>query len=412
VPEIELEGLDPSDPYRSVIECSSYRQCDLSGGTENSPFERSKKRKKPYDTTASDRKVRNGIYFLRVGTGRKGSSRCGEATFTRACSDPNCPTVPRPVPHTCYRYDCPTCYHEAVRRNIKKSAHRIDAFPAEFREETGLSSGKKKHLVFTFDPKVWTRDRCISDAGRGMFTHLDKMLKVAANNGFYALEAMIHLQRKRHEDGTECHDNDCQRQHIWVWGPHIHAVGYAFLMSTEELHLAYPQFRGINLIQVKEQPGQERDSVATLQYLGTHASVFYRQDTRKQASRLIKHLGFTSPHIFKQKLLRNELEASQCDCGQPIKVYSIKADGMPDRMTDWGPHYERRPIYEYSFDRRRVAEWMRNREHLGRVWLSRKASALRTRLKEIPYPEGDRGGARSPDGGIPHDRFSKSVLSE
>ena len=357
-----------------------------------------RERSKPYVSNKADARSYEGIVFRRSGTGES-KPTCGLVTFTGACSDRTCNvSKPKPIPRRCYRYDCPECYHSAIHRMAVKSADRLNSFPFKLKEETGLWAGRMKHFVFSFDPNKWRRERCISDAGKGMMKHLDKALRYAAKDGFYAFEVMIHLQREQHKDGSYCDRENCDipaSEHVWTFGPHVHAVGYGHLMSTQELH-GNPEFRSINIIQVPEASGQERDAYATLYYQGTHASVFYRQDTQKQASRLVKHLGHISPRIYKQKAVGCTCDVAQCDCGKPLKVYGVRADLSPDRNYDFGPLLERKPIFEYRFDHRKLAVWMREREYLGRLWLSRRARAMRESLP----PKGTELG-RSPDGGIP-----------
>lgn len=404
-----LEELDPSDPYRQVVECSYTVNPFCLGGGTNSPFSRRKKRVKPYASRAADEREYSGIVFRRVGTGAE-KADCGCTTFIAACSDPSCAAKPKPIPSSCNRYDCPTCYHQAVHRMAVKSADRLNSFRGEFKEETGLNAGRLKHFVFSFDPRKWNRERCIADSGKGLIRQLDKALKVAAKDGFYAFEVMIHLQREQHKDGSYCDREDCDilaSEHVWTWGPHVHAVGYAHLMSAEELHIVDPNTRSMNIIQVPEAPGKTRDAYATLFYQGTHASVFYRVETRRQSSKLVKHLGFISPSIYRQKLIGHSCEVAKCDCGKPMKVYPIRPDKTPDRSMDYGPQLDRRPQFAYKFNARKVAEWMRNRPELGKLWIARRAKALRERFRgdeiggywEEPSPM-DGGLSPHPEGGI------------
>jgi hypothetical protein len=374
------EKLDLADTYGAIV-CSYTGNHKLLGGDT---LEGSERPRGPKKSPKADGRSYGGLVFRRVGTGEE-RARCGEVFFTGACSDRECKaSKPTPIPHTCDRYDCPTCYHHAIRRMAKRSADRLNSFPKELKEETGLSAGNLKHYVFTFSPEKWRRDRCIGDAGKALYRLLDKALRYAAKDGFFAFEAMVHLQREQHKDGSYCDREECNipaSEHIWTWGPHVHAVGYGHLMNTKELH-GNPEFRSINIVQVKEAPGKKRDAFATLFYQGTHASVFYRQDTGKQASKLVRHMGHIAPRLYRQKVVGHTYEVKSCTCGQPMKVYPVQLDMMPDRTIDYGPLYDRRPVYEYRFNQRRLTDWIRERDHLGRVWLSRRAKALRERASE------------------------------
>lgn len=377
-----LDGLDLSDPYGAIV-CSSKGNPSTLGGAYISqtrklspPSRPTKNRPSLHRTTKANARTYNGIYFLRVGTGDK-RANCGKAFHVGACEDPNChSTQPKLQLDHCDRYACPICYHHAIRDRAIEGSDRINSFPANFHEETGLNAGNKKHYGLTLDPKLWTRQRVISDAGRSMMRYIEDALKYAAKDGFYAFEVVIHLEREQHKDGTYCDREHCEipaSEHIWKWGPHVHAIGYAHLMDTAQLH-GNPKFSSVQIFQFKEKDNQKRDAFGTLYYQLSHASVFYKTNGR-QASRLVKHMGFISPTVYRQKVQTHLYEVQKCPCGHHLKTYPLRPDSQPDRTIDYGPVYTKKPVYGYTFNHNKVTTWVRNRDQLGRKWLSNKARA-------------------------------------
>lgn len=380
-----LEALDLNDPYGAIV-CSSKGNSSTLGGVQNS---KSRKLKRPqnrpslYGSPKANSRSYNGIRFIRAGTGDK-RANCGKAFHVGACEDKNCKaSAPQLQLNHCDRYACPVCYHHAIRDRAIEASDRINSFPANFHEETGLNAGRLKHYGLTLNPTTWRRDRCISDAGRSMSSFIEDALRYAAKDGFYAFEAVIHLEREQHKDGSYCDRENCEipaSEHVWVWGPHVHLVGYGHLMETSQLH-GNPKFASVQIFQFKEKNNQKRDAFATLYYQMTHASVFYK-DNGRQASKLVKHLGFISPTIYRQRLVSHHYEPKKCSCGHHFKTFPLRPDSQPDRTMDYGPVYLKKPIYGYTFNHDKVTAWVRNRDALGRKWLSNKARADIMRLQE------------------------------
>lgn len=373
-----IDGLDLLDPYGAIV-CSSKGNSSTLGGVDNSISRKlTNKINRPslYGSSKANSRTYNGIRFIRAGTGDK-RANCGKAFHVGACEDKNChASMPQLQLNHCDRYACPVCYHHAIRNRCIEASDRINSFPANFHEETGLGAGKLKHYGLTLTPKTWTRERCISDAGKSMLAFIEDALKYAAKDGFYGFEAIVHLEREQHKDGTYCDRETCEipaSEHIWVWGPHVHMVGYAHLMDTPQLH-GNPKFASVQIFQFKEKGNQKRDAYATLYYQASHASVFYKTNG-KQASNLIKHMGFTSPTIYRQKLAHHAYEPKMCSCGRHFKTFPVRPDFQPDRTMDYGPVCFKKPVYGYTFNHNKVTAWVRNRDALERKWLSNKAKA-------------------------------------
>jgi len=295
---------------------------------------------------------------------------------------------------TCHKYDSPECYHSANERMAKEAADRIEKFKQDWITEFGESPGQLKHVILSPNPTKWRRDRMISDGGKAFDRQVKKLLDHASRGGFYAFEGLLHLEREKHKDGTDCPGKDCilpTSDHIWIWGPHIHLVGYAYLMEPAQLHEAFP---GWNIKVIPEKEGQQRDAYATLLYQGSHASIIYNATTHRQARKAVKHLGLSSPATYRRKLESVSIEAKKCTCGQPINVFMPTATFQPDRSLDYGPLYEKKPIYIYQFKQATITKFFRDRPAKLDKWTRDRASYLRKRF-EAAFPQnGSNGGEK------------------
>lgn len=327
-----------------------------------------------------------------------------------ACADRDCKvSKPAPVKCSCDRYDCPTCYHNAVERMAVQSAERLEQFPKDFWEEYRLRAGQLKHFVISCNPTMWRRERVLADGGRSFEKAARKVLDWAAQDGFYACEAMLHLEREKHKDGSDCIGKDCDRptsEHVWVWGPHYHCVGYGFFKGNDMVQWKFGKSWTLSVI--PEGEGKDRSGYATLMYQGSHASIIYREKDHKQAVKLVKHWGRISPRIYARKLVKVDYEAKKCDCGQPLKVFLPGEDLMPDRMNDLGPHVVKVQHHGFSFKQRNMTEWLRGREARRIVDLKERAGYDLERFKSLT----PKGSEREPDptGGYPHARCPGEAL--
>lgn len=359
-----FDGLDLTDPYHRIVSCS------LSQSRNTGPYGISDSETAPEPPKTRSRSLRsaykktyNGIYYLRAGTGTKGTKHCGQIITIGACEDKNCnASLPMIIRATCHKYDCPECYHSAVERAAKEAADRSDKFGTDFLNETGESPGKKKHIIVSPPQTYWTRERILSDNGKALDRQFKKVMDYAFKDGFYAFETMLHLEREKHKDGTDCPGKDCTlpaSEHIWPWGPHYHSVGYGFVKPIQDIQRKFP---GWNIKVIPEKKGEPRDAYATLLYQGSHASIFYNATTHRQSRKLIMHVGLSNPRTYRRKLDHVEYDQKKCLCGRSIKVFYPTETYQPDRSLDLGPLYEKKEHFSYQFNHNALTKFFRKRE--------------------------------------------------
>lgn len=382
------EQFDLADPYASIVSCYLSQSRNAGGvylskvGMVGAPSRPSKNRPKFHGSTGG--KVYGNTYYLRAGTGHKGTPYCGQVQAVGACEDKTChASLPRLIKASCHRYDCPECYHDAIERMAKESSDRINSFEVDFYEEVGERPGKRKQFVFSPNPRLWTRQRVLSDNGAALDRELKRLCDYAFKDGFYALEVLTHLEREKHQDGTECTEEDCHKEHIWQWGPHFHGLGYGFIKTIAEIHAKFPGWN-IKVVpegKTKDGKPRERDSYATLLYLGSHASIFYNATTRRQSRKVIKHLGISNPRTYRRTLDHVEYERLKCTCGRDLKAFVPTEDYQPNRALDMGPMMEKKAVYRYSFKQAALTKFLRRREEQRAFKAS--PEGLRKRAREL-----------------------------
>lgn len=364
-----IDGLDLEDPYYRIV-CSSISQSRNAGGGRISDLENPSGLKTPPRSkrSAYSKGVVGGHFYVRAGTGQKGMPKCGEIISIGACEDPDCHrSLPKARTVKCHRYDCPICYHDANERMARSQADRLETFAFNFLEEYGESPGKPKHIVFSPSQKKWTRERVLSDSAKALDKELKRLCDFAFKDGFYALTAILHLEREKHKDGTDCPGKACTvptSEHIWIWGVHYHCIGYGYLKNTKLVQAKFPGWNIMVIPEGKDDHGNTRyrDVYGTILYQGSHASIIYDAKTGKQSRKVVKHLGLINPRTYCRRLDHVEYERINCACGRPMKVFMPTATFQPDRSLDYGPMVEKREVFRYRFNQVHMTKFFRKRE--------------------------------------------------
>jgi len=207
----------------------------------------------------------DGKTLVLPGQGVQTSSLCGTVQFAIAC--PNHDYKPGLRYHNCHKVTCPVCYHWAVNQQTKRIEERLRGLDEAYRL-AGIQTGRWKHIVASFNPAKWTEVMILKDNGKSFKKACRKVMKKNAKNGFWGGVEIFHPYRKKHDDGTECEDENCKKHHVWVWGPHCHYITKGFFAPSEDIY----QDTGMLFKNIK--PGQSRDVGATAYYLLTHSAVF------------------------------------------------------------------------------------------------------------------------------------------
>jgi len=85
----------------------------------------------------------------------------------------------------------------------------------------------------------------------------------------YGGVVVVHPWRLKHEeDGSSCERKDCKRYHVWMWGPHVHFIGWGRFARSDKVHKSG---RGWVYRAIPDRTG--RDIWATCYYQLTHCAV-------------------------------------------------------------------------------------------------------------------------------------------
>ncbi|MCX6653037.1 MAG: hypothetical protein NT137_06770 [Methanomassiliicoccales archaeon] len=136
----------------------------------------------------------------------------------------------------------------------------------------GVRLGKPKHIVFSPPQEDWPVEKLAMDGGRGLREELYRLLRGYAKDRVYGGAAILHDERRKHLDDTNCDTRWCRRRHKWVWGPHIHFIGYGFFENSA---LVYAE---TGWVYKRIEDDGERDIFGTAKYQLTHAALFVGAD--------------------------------------------------------------------------------------------------------------------------------------
>lgn len=278
--------------------------------------------------------------YVRSGRGEPTNELCGTPRMVVSCSspDPNHrANVARLVFHNCKSLTCPKCYEAGATRGARAIQHRLEGMAGAYRK-AGKRLGAKKHIVLSPPQADWPRERLEADGGRALRRKACQLLKRFAKDGAEGGTVVVHGERKKHLDGSECERDGCRRRHTWVWGPHIHYLGYGFL---EDSSYFYAQ-TGWIYKRVDETKDRERSFFATAKYLLTHSASFVGADGRR-VGQGYHHVGWMANCKGGARVVSRTWETGKCACGRELHDYGVVWEGMtptekPNFTEDQGEH--------------------------------------------------------------------------
>jgi hypothetical protein len=185
------------------------------------------------------------------------------------------------------------------------------------------------------------------DAGRALRRKACQLLKRFAKDGAEGGTIIIHGERKKHLDGTECERDKCHKKHVWVWGPHIHYIGYGFLENSDYFHAQ----TGWIYKRVDDTKDRERDFQSTAFYLLTHSANFVDEFGQRHGIGY-HHVGWMANCKGGKRIIENRLETAKCSCGLDLHTYGLVWDGLtptetPDFEHDRGPQVIRIKVIDW-----------------------------------------------------------------
>jgi len=272
------------------------------------------------------------IRAIRPGRGvLETSELCGTVKFAVGCSS-SCGSKPRLVYHNCMNITCPTCYHGPIKQQASRIDERMSGLYDAYRDQ-GTKLGTLKHIMFSPPQEDWPFSR-FQDRGQLLMKRLRTILKKYSKNGAFAGTLILHLWRKKHLDGSECERSDrgerCRKKHQWVWGPHVHFIGYGYFEVSGEVH------EKTGWVYKNIKPGQERDVHDTAFYLLTHMAVFVGIDG-KAIGQTYRYVGLFANCNGGHERVRRTWEVERCEkCDAELHQYAVTYGGKIDFEVDLG----------------------------------------------------------------------------
>jgi hypothetical protein len=203
--------------------------------------------------------------------------------------------------------------------------------------DLGVRLGKEKHVILSARVRDWPRERYEKTNGQEFLEMVYAVLHQYSKDGVYAGSVFPHPWRFKHHDGTECHDPRCDREHVWIWGPHAHFVGYGYFADSRFILKRTGVF--LKVIQdKKDDRRQKRDIVGTLAYELSHVGLWVDGEG-EQIGPAYTWVGLMAFCKGGGDVLEKTREPEICEkCGAPVMEYAIKKDSAGDspRVQDLG----------------------------------------------------------------------------
>lgn len=294
-------------------------------------------------------------YYVRAGDGKVSGPKCGRPKFTLACPSEDLEHrlfSQRLISEHCSSFSCPVCVDSASSRASQRIRLRLEGLHAKYLEQ-GVRLGVPKHIEFSPPQDLFTLEDLLQDGGKSAWSAVDKVLRESAQGGVYAGVVIVHLERKRHKDGTECGRHGCTRRHVWIWGPHFHFIGYGFFQRSDDFYQATD---GWVYKRIAEKAG-DRDIASTAFYVLTHSASFVKVETGRSAKNY-RYVGLFAPSKVQVRKLGTGKEPCKCSCQLNLHKYALplgfnEETGHLERLpeidtdTDLGEYFRTVPIYEF-----------------------------------------------------------------
>lgn len=257
---------------------------------------------------------------------------------------------------SCHRGTCPECYEDYATRAGKSIGQRLEGM-AESYQRRGIRLGKPKHGVFAPPPWKWPRERVEADRGQTLYDQAVKYLKSWMRDGFYGGVLVVHGERRKHTDGSECEREDCHRKHIWMWSPHVHWVGYGFfhdhLPDADGIERTFFDTTGWIYHRIEEKKGHERDIPSTARYILTHSAHFV-DDVGEEEGDGYRLVGAMAMCKGRREVIQTDFATKKCPkCQQDLHAFGLLPDGSPNWEFDQGEIMEKVETVRYIINGKR-----------------------------------------------------------
>jgi hypothetical protein len=269
-------------------------------------------------------------------------TKCGDIRLVVACPELHEKHL---IHQVCHRLQCPVCFRDAASRAAHRIEERLEGLHGAY-EKNGIRLGRPKHIVFSPPQEDWAQERLERDGGKALRRRLYQLLVKYAKDGVYGGATITHGERRKHTDGTECDKKRCRRKHVWVWGPHIHFIGYGFFENSARFYTE----TGWTYKRIDD-GGGERDIFSTAKYLLTHCALFVGED-REQLGTAYHMMGVMANCKGGGRVLEKHEEPVLCEtCKKELHQYRPVGQ-EPNLDTDSGEYMVWRSVVEWYVNKR------------------------------------------------------------
>jgi hypothetical protein len=171
------------------------------------------------------------------------------------------------------------------------------------------------------------------DGAKSFLAEFRKIFKAHSHNagGVY----ILHCERKKHSDGSECERGDCHRKHYWVWGPHVHFVGWGYFDNSAQVHSKTGW-----VYKTISDGEKSRNIYETVRYQLSHAGLF------KNNGMVVRYIAQGT--LGKKTIVSRSREPVLCPvCQSALRRRAVYPDGTIDLASDIGPYTESRMICKW-----------------------------------------------------------------
>lgn len=214
--------------------------------------------------------------------------------------------VRKPIIKSCDRWECPICHDKAARRAATRIEAQWMGKVAAYRNEWGALPTAPQHFTWSHAcDQRYDASKHLSARWVARYRNAAIAAMKRHSIGLFGGVVVVHPWRKKHDDGSHCESRECEKAHVWDWGPHVHFIGWGRFENPRKLTGSGWVYRHI------EDRGQ-RDIWATAYYQLTHGAII----PGKQAYAWVGLMS--NGHV---RLVRkvSRWDAQVCpDCGEPL----------------------------------------------------------------------------------------------
>ncbi len=227
----------------------------------------------------------------------------------------------------CYKLDCNVCFLTTCSKRAREITERLEKFK-EQSVKGGLRVGRLKHVTISFpresDRAQFETDKSYREFKRKTIYPLLRDIGLIGGFVFLHVWSTVCLNCNKSEYACTCPRNDL----VKVVNIHVHAIGYGYLISSEEFNKRFPSF----ILQAHKPRTRAYSTV----FYALRKGALYKKENKHVASPY-SAFGWLTGSKFKKTKTTAHHQRARCEkCASPMKITAIQHTPVP-------------PTTEYSF---------------------------------------------------------------